>query len=217
MSDNARIAIIYYSSTGHAHQVAKAYEEGAKAAGAEVRLRRAEELAPQAAIDSNPGWKAHAEKVKDLPVATLDDLDWANGYVFGSPTRYGAIAAQLKQFIDSAGPLWMEGKLANKAVTAFAGAMNPQGGQINTIQNIYHIMQHWGAIIVPPGYTDQTVYAAGGSPYGIVYSVGGFEPIQLPEEVLAAARYAGGRVARYAAVIAENASRLMPEAEPSRN
>lgn len=217
MSDTARIAIIYYSSTGHSHQMAKAYEEGAKAAGAEVRVRRVQELAPQAAIDSNPAWKAHAEKIKDLPVATLDDLDWANGYVFGSPTRYGAIAAQLKQFIDSAGPLWMQGKLANKAATAYSGAMNPQGGQINTIENIYHVMQHWGAIIVPAGYTDQSIYAAGGSPYGTVYYVGGFEPIELPEEVLAAARYMGGKIARFAAVLEENRARLTPEPSVARN
>lgn len=217
MSDNARIAIIYYSSTGHAYQMAKAYEAGAKAEGAEVRVRRAAELAPQAAIDSNPAWKAHLEKVKDVPIASHDDLEWANGYVFGSPTRYGAIAAQLKQFIDGAGPLWMAGKLADKAVTAFAGAMNVQGGQINTLQNIYHVMQHWGAIIVPPGYTDQTVYAAGGSPYGIVYHVGGFEPIELPEEVLAAARYAGGRLARFAAVLEANRERLSAQPSASRN
>jgi len=217
MSEQARIAIIYYSSTGHAHQLAEAYEEGAKAAGAEVRVRRVQELAPQAAVESNPGWKAHADKVKDLPVATLDDLEWANGYVFGSPTRYGAIAAQLKQFIDSAGPLWMQGKLADKAATAFAGAMNPQGGQINTLQNLYHVMQHWGAVIVPPGYTDQSIYAAGGSPYGIVYHTGSFEPIALPDEVLAAGRYMGGRIARYAAVLEANRAKLGMEPSVSRN
>ncbi len=217
MSDTARIAIIYYSSTGHAYQLAKAYEQGAKEAGAEVRVRRVNELAPQEAIDSNPAWKAHAEETKEVPVASLDDLDWANGYVFGSPTRYGAMAAQMKQFIDGASSLWMQGKLANKAVTAFSGAMNAQGGQINTIQNIYHVMQHWGAIIVPPGYTDQIIYAAGGSPYGIVYHTGSFEPIQLPDEVLAAARYMGGRVARYASVIQANLDKIVPEAAASRN
>lgn len=217
MSDKAKIAIVYYSATGHAHQLAKAYEEGAQAAGAEVRVRKVAELAPQAAIDSNPGWKAHSEKTKDLPVATLEDLEWANGYVFGSPTRYGAMAAQLKQFIDGASSLWMQGKLADKAVTAFAGAMNAQGGQINTLQNIYHVMQHWGAIIVPPGYTDQSIYAAGGSPYGIVYSTGSFEPVELPQEVLAAARYMGGRIARFAAVLEANRSKLGLEPSVSRN
>ena len=217
MSDTARIAVIYYSSTGHAYQLAKAYEQGAKEAGAEVRVRRVNELAPQEAIDSNPAWKAHAEETKEVPIASLDDLDWANGYVFGSPTRYGAMASQMKQFIDGASSLWMQGKLANKAVTAFAGAMNAQGGQINTIQNIYHVMQHWGAIIVPPGYTDQIIYAAGGSPYGIVYHTGSFEPVKLPDEVLAAARYMGGRIARYAGVIQANIDKLVPEAAAARN
>jgi NAD(P)H dehydrogenase (quinone) len=216
MSEQAKIAIIYYSSTGHAYQVAKAFEEGAKSAGAEVRLRRVQELAPQAAIAQNPQWKAHADATSSVPVATLDDLEWANGYVFGSPTRYGAVTAQLKQFIDQAGPLWMQGKLANKPVTVFTGAGNPHGGQENTILNIHSVMHHWGAVIVPPGYTDPVLYAAGGNPYGISYTASQGSTL-VDEKVLAAARYQGARIARYASVIAANLGRLVPEKAAAQN
>ncbi len=209
MAEKARIAIVYYSSTGHSYLVAKAYEEGARSEGAEVRLRKARELAPAEAIAANPAWKAHLEATKDVTEVTHDDMTWANGYVFGSPTRYGVMSAQLKQFIDTCGPLWMQGKLANKPVTAFAGAMNAHGGQVNTIESIYTVMQHWGAIIVPPGYTDPLLYAAGGSPYGVAYSAQ-MGSVGVSAEVLAAAHYMGARVARYAEVIASNAARLAP-------
>jgi len=151
MDQKAKVVIVYYSSTGHSYQVAKAYEEGAKSEGAEVRVRKVRELAPAEAIAANPAWKAHLEATKDVPEVTPDDLVWANGYVFGSPTRYGVMTAQLKQFIDTCGPLWMQGKLSHKPVTAFAGASNPHGGQENTIHSIYAVMEHWGIIIVPPG------------------------------------------------------------------
>ena len=82
MADKAKIAVIYYSATGHAYEIAKAVAEGAEKAGAEVRVRKVHELAPQAAIDSNPKWKEHLAATRDVPEATLDDLDWADGYVF---------------------------------------------------------------------------------------------------------------------------------------
>ena len=210
MDQKARIAVVYYSSTGHSYQVAKAFEEGARAEGAEVRLRKARELAPAEAIASNPAWKAHAEATRNVPEVTPDDLVWANGFVFGSPTRYGVMTAQMKQFIDSCGPIWMQGKLANKPVTAFSGAMNGHGGQVNTIASIYTVMQHWGAIIVPPGYTDPTVYASGGSPYGVAYSAP-MGSTGVSAEVLATARYMGGRLARFAEVIEANIARLVPQ------
>jgi NAD(P)H dehydrogenase (quinone) len=209
MSEKGKIAVIYYSGTGHAYQVAQAFEQGAKAEGAEVRLRKVRELAPADIVATNPAWKAHLEATKSVPEATLADLEWANGFVFGSPTRYGVMAAQLKQFLDSTGALWAQGKLAHKPVTAFAGAMNPHGGQVNTISSIYSVMQHWGTIIVPSGYTDSTIYAAGGSPYGVVYTASP-QSETVEEPVLAAARYMGARVARYAEVLAANRDRLMP-------
>ena len=209
MSEKAKIAIFYYSSMGHAYQVAQAFEQGAKAEGAEVRLRKVAELASPDVIATNPAWKAHLEATRDVPQATLADLEWANGYVFGSPTRYGVVAAQMKQFIDSAGALWAQGKLSHKPVTAFAGAMNTHGGQVNTLNSIYTVMSHWGTIIIPTGYTDSSIYAAGGSPYGVVYSAPQRESNAVDEPVLAAARYMGARLARYAEVLAANKDRLL--------
>jgi NAD(P)H dehydrogenase (quinone) len=209
MDQKAKIAIVYYSSTGHSYQVAKAFEEGARSEGAEVRLRKVRELAPAEAVAANPAWKAHLEATKDVPEVTHDDLVWANGFIFGSPTRYGVMTAQLKQFIDTCGPIWMQGKLANKPVTAFSGAMNAHGGQVNTIASIYTVMQHWGAIIVPPGYTDPLLYAAGGNPYGVAYSAQMGSTV-VSAEVLAAAKYMGARLARYAEVLGANSARLVP-------
>ncbi len=205
----AKIAIIYYSSTGNTYEIAKAVEEGATQAGAETRLRKVRELAPDEVIATQAGWQAHAQATANVPEATLDDLDWADGYVFGTPTRYGVMSAQLKQFIDTSGPLWAQGKLANKAVSAFTGAGNAHGGQETTLLTIYNVMYHWGAIVVPPGYTDPLLYAAGGNPYGTSYSTprGGQG---IPGEILQAARYQGGRVARFADVIATHRDRLVP-------
>jgi MFS family permease len=97
---------------------------------------------------------------------TLDDLEWAEGYAFGPPTRYGAPAAQLKQFLDTAGSLWQEGKLADKPVTTFVSSAERHGGQEVTILSLNNVFYHWGCVIVPLGYTDDIVFAAGGNPYG---------------------------------------------------
>jgi len=209
MSEKARIAVIYYSAMGHAFQVAKAFEEGAKSEGAEVRLSKVPELASADVIATNPSWKNHLEATRNVPDATLADLEWANGYVFGSPTRYGVMAGQMKQFLDSSGPLWAQGKLSHKPVTAFAGAMNTHGGQVNTINSIYNVMSHWGTIVVPTGYTDSSIYAAGGSPYGVIYTAPTREASPVEESVLMAARYMGARLARYAEVLAANRDKLL--------
>ena len=105
----AKIAIVYYSMTGHSYQLAQAYEEGAKSVGAETRLRKCQELAPAEVVASQAGWKAHHEETQHVPVASLDDLDWADGYVFGAPVRYGLPASQLIQFLNSTGGLWAQG------------------------------------------------------------------------------------------------------------
>jgi NAD(P)H dehydrogenase (quinone) len=190
-----RIAVIYYSATGHVHRLAEAVAEGARQAGAEVRLRRVPELAPPEAIASNPAWQAHVEATRDrVPEATLEDLEWADGYAFGTPTRFGTPAAQLKEFIDRTGRLWATGALANKAASAFTSASNPHGGLESTILALNNVFYHWGAIIVPPGYTDQAVYEAGGNPYGAALHSSD-RPGPSEEAVLAAARYQGRRLA----------------------
>ena len=204
------VAIIYYSSTGRTHQVAQAVEAGARAAGATTRLRRVPELAPEAAIASNPAWTAHLEATQDVPVASLDDLDWADGYVLGTPTRFGNVSAQLKQFIDTAGGLWYQGKLADKAAAAFTGAATLHGGQEATLLALATTFHHWGAILVPPGYTDASIYAAGGNPYGVSFQDTRDEN-PVSEEVLVAARHMGGRLTRVAAAVKN--LRIQPTAE----
>ena len=202
----ARIAIVYYSSTGNTHSLAQAAAEGAEATGAEVRLRRVAELAPDSAIDSNPAWRAHVEATRDVPVASPDDLGWADGYILGTPTRFGLPSSQMKQFIDQCGGLWFQGKLANKAAAAFTGAQNAHGGQESTLLALQNVFYHWGAILAPVGYTDPLLFAAGGNPYGVSHTAA--QDATLPAETLAAARYMGARVAKLAAVLSENAGRL---------
>ncbi|MFF7586259.1 NAD(P)H:quinone oxidoreductase [Kitasatospora purpeofusca] len=189
-----KVAVIHYSATGTVHALAQAVVEGAASTGAEVRLRRVAELAPDKAIDSNPRWRQHADATAALEEATLDDLAWADAYAFGTPSRFGAPAAQLKQFIDQASGLWQEGLLADKPVTVFTAAYNRHGGTEATILSLSNVFYHWGALIVPPGYTDPVVFAAGGNPYG-TSSTGDAEDGPEPS-VLAAARYQGERLAR---------------------
>lgn len=146
---SARVAVIYYSATGNVHRLAQAIAAGAEDAGAEVRLRRVPELAPDPAIDANPAWRQHVDAVRDVPIATLDDLSWADAYALGSPTRFGNIAAQLKQFIDTTGGLWQQGVLAGKPATGFTSAHNRHGGNESTTLALYNTFHHWGSIIVP--------------------------------------------------------------------
>lgn len=189
-----KVAVIYYSSTGTVHALAEALAEGAAAAGAEVRLRRVAELAPASAIAQNPAWRRHADAAASIDLAAVEDLAWADAYAFGTPTRFGAPAAQLKQFIDQAGGLWRDGALADKPVTAFTSAGNRHGGSEATILSLSNVFYHWGALIVPPGFTHPAVYAAGGNPYGT--SATG--PDGPGVAALEAARYQGRRLAEIA-------------------
>ena len=198
------IAVIYYSSTGHTHQMAEAVSEGARSVGAEVRLRKVRELAAEDVIAAKPAWKGHLQATRDVAEATLADLEWADGFVFGTPTRFGLPSAQIKQFIDATGPLWSQGKLQDKAVGAFTGAGNVHGGQESTLLALHNVFYHWGSIIVPTGYTDKLLYAAGGNPYGVSFSDG--RGNGLPEEKLVAARYQGQRIARFAGMLAKGLS-----------
>lgn len=195
-----KIAVVYYSSTGHNYRLAKAAMAGAEEAGAEVRLRKAQELAPKEVIEGSPDWKKHAEETADIPVATGADLEWADGFIFGTPSRFGGVASQLKQFIDTTGGLWAQGKMANKVAAGFTSAQNLHGGQEVTLLSLYTTFYHWGCFIVPPGFTDQAVFDSGGNPYGLSATAG--EPGQeLDEAVLRGARYLGKRVATVASWI----------------
>ncbi len=196
------VAVIYYSATGNVHGLAKAVAEGAEQAGADVRLRHVEELASELEISQNQYWGRHRSQMENEPVATLDDLEWADGVAFGTPTRFGNVAAQLKQFIDQAGKLWQDGKLANKVGTAFTSSQTTHGGQESTILALNNTLYHWGMLILPLGYTVQEVFAAGGNPYGTSF-VSEHIVTGPDDHALALARYQGRRLASYAAVIGE--------------
>ena len=187
-----RTAVIYYSATGNIRLLAEAIGEGAASVGSEVRLRKVRETAPPEAIASNPAWQEHAEQEASVPEATLEDLRWADSFIFGTPSRYGNVAAQLKQFLDITGPLWTAGELSDKTFSGFTSAQNAHGGNESTLLALYHTAMHWGAIIVAPGYTTPEGYAAGGNPYGTSHASGTGRPNGA---ALAAARAQGARVA----------------------
>lgn len=194
-----KLAVVYYSTYGTNHQMAELAAEAARAAGAEVRLLKVRETAPQEVVAGQDAWKAQQEKTAKVPEAGPADMEWANAYLFSAPTRYGVAASQMRAFIDTMGPLWMAGKLANKAVTAMTSAQNVHGGQEATILGMYTTMMHWGAIIVAPGYTDALLYKSGGNPYGASVTADG-KPI--PEPVKEAIRYQARRLVEFAGKIA---------------
>jgi len=194
---SVKVAIIYYSATGTTYQLARAIEEGARAAGAEVRFRKVRELAPEEAIAANQGWAAHRLESQDVGEASNDDLTWADAVIFGTPTRYGLPAAQLKQFLDATGGLWAKGALVNKVCSSFTTAGTSHGGQETTIVNLNTTFYHWSAIIVGPGYADPIQFQSG-NPYGVSFTSnnGALKP---DEVALNAARFQGRRVAEVAA------------------
>ncbi len=192
---DVKLAVIYYSTYGHNHLMASTACESARDAGAEVRLRKVHETAPEGVVAGQDKWKAHAEATAHVDEAILDDLEWADAYLFSAPTRYGVAASQMRAFMDQTGPLWGAGKLANKAVSAMTSAQNPHGGQEATLLSLYTTFMHWGCILVPPGYTDQTMFAAGGNPYGVSVTAMGQG---IPEEAKAAIRYQARRLVEVA-------------------
>ena len=161
-----KLAIIYYSATGHGTTMAKHVAAAAEPAAAEVRLRHVAETLDPESFAHNPAWTANYEATKDLPAATADDIVWADAVIFGSPTRFGSPAAQLRTFLDSMGGLWAEGKLADKVYAGFTSSNTLHGGQETTLLALYITLMHFGGIIVPPGYTDPCKFVDG-NPYGV--------------------------------------------------
>ncbi len=193
MSEPANIAVIYYSSTGTVYELAQSVAAGAEDAGAKVRLLKVAELAPEAAIASNPAWGDHAAATQDIPVATVEDVQWSDAVIFGSPTRFGNVANQLKQFIDSLGGLWAQGQLANKVYSGFTATASAHGGQESTLLALYNSVYHFGGLIVAPGYTDPIKYVDG-NPYGTSH-VNGQGAIPVDDTARNAAVFQGKRVA----------------------
>jgi NAD(P)H dehydrogenase (quinone) len=177
--------------------LAQAVEEGAREAGAETRLLKVKETAPDEVWGNNPAWKQHREETSDVREATNDDLEWADAIIFGTPTRYGLPAAQLKNFMDQTGSLWARGALTNKIGSSFTSTATSHGGQEATILAINTIFYHWNMLIVSPGYADPIQFQAG-NPYGASFTSNNGQ-LDPDETALAAARFQGKRVAEVTA------------------
>jgi NAD(P)H dehydrogenase (quinone) len=180
-----KILIAFYSRGGSTEALARAVAEGAEASGAETRLRRARDIVGPEVMAYVPGWAENAARMDAAYEApTADDAAWADAIVFGTPTRFGNVSAELKAFIDSLGGLWFQGGLNGKVGSAFVSTQGTHGGNEATILSLYIPMAHLGLIIVPT------------TPYG-ASAVSGLSPLPTEDE-LAVARYQGTRVTQVA-------------------
>jgi NAD(P)H dehydrogenase (quinone) len=199
---SVKLAILFYSTYGTNHTMAEIAADAARAAGAEVRVLRIAETAPEAVVASQDAWKAQVEKAAALPVATPADMEWADAYIFSTPTRFGGAASQVRSFIDTLGGQWFTGKLANKAISAMTSAQNAHGGQEATILGLYTTFMHWGSVIVAPGYTDAALFATGGNPYGYSHTQG----TEFDDKAKASIGHQARRVVEIAAKLKADAS-----------
>jgi NAD(P)H dehydrogenase (quinone) len=195
-----KIAIIYYSATGHGATMANKLADAATAAGAEVRVRHIAETRDPSTFADNPAWTAQYEATKDLPAASGDDIVWADGVIFGSPTRFGSTAGQFQTFMDSLGGYWAKGQLADKAYAAFTSSQTLHGGQETTLIGLYTSLMHFGGVLVPPGYTDGLKFADG-NPYGVSHVTGGDNQNELEDATLAALEHMATRVVTVATAL----------------
>ena len=194
----AKVLVLYYSAYGHIEAMAKAVVEGAKAAGADVTLKRVPELVPED-VAKNSGYKMDQE----APIATADELADYDAIIFGCGTRYGTMASQMRNFIDQTGGLWAQGKLVGKVGSAFTSTATQHGGQESTILGFIPTMLHHGMIVVGLPYAFAVQMGVeevkGGSPYGASTITDG-DGSRMPSEIeLSAARYQGEHVAKIAA------------------
>lgn len=196
--DPVKVLIAFYSRNGNTEALAKAIAEGARSEGAEVTLRRANDIVPEEVIQRVEGWSVNRDRmIAEYGPPTEADAAAADAIVFGTPTRFGNVCAELKAYIDSLGGLWAQGKLAGKVGSAFTSTSTIHGGQETTITSMYMPLAHFGLVIVPLGYANPAVFQAG-SPYGAT-SVSGGNSDQPPTELdLDVARYQGVRVAQVA-------------------
>ncbi|MFE2089924.1 NAD(P)H:quinone oxidoreductase [Streptomyces sp. NPDC059460] len=197
MTTPVKLAIVYYSATGTITEIAKELHDIGIKSGAEIRLLKAAELAPQAAIDSNPAWAANHTATAHIAVATPEDVEWADAVIFGTPTRFGNVSSQLKQFIDTLGGLWAQGKLADKVYSGFVSTATPHAGQESTLLALYNSVHHFGGITVTPGFTDPAKFVDG-NPYGTSHvDAQGNNPVN--DTTRTAARIQAERVVKIAA------------------
>ena len=195
-----KVLIAFYSRGGVTEALAQAVAEGAKSAGAEVRMRRVPDIVSEEIKALVSGWKEHSERmIAAYGSPTIDDAVWADAVIFGTPTRFGNVAAELKAYIDSLGAIWVKGALNGKAGGVFATTGTLHGGNESTLLSVYHPLAHLGFIIVPTGYADPSLFKAG-SPYGAT-SVSYNQDAPPTEDDLTVARFQGKRTAEVAAAL----------------
>ncbi len=197
---SVNLLIAFYSRGGVTEALAQGVADGAKAAGADVRLRRVPDIVSEEIKAMVSGWKEHAERMlAAYGSPTLEDAAWADAILFGTPTRFGNVSAELKAYIDSLGSLWVKGTLNGKAGGAFGSTATLHGGNESTLLSLYNPLAHLGFIIVPTGYADPSLFKAG-SPYGAT-SVSFNKDAPPTEDDLAVARFQGRRTVEVAAAL----------------
>jgi len=196
-----KVLVLYYSSYGHIETMATAVAEGVREAGAEVIIKRVPELLSEEAARAN-----HFKLDQAAPIATVDELADYDAVIFGVPTRFGMMAAQMKTFLDQAGGLWMKGALVGKVGSVFTSTATQHGGQESTILSFHTVLLHQGMVVVGLPYSFQGQMTldeiTGGSPYGASTIAGGQGQRQPSENELAAARFQGAHVAKIASKLA---------------
>ncbi len=197
----AKVLVLYYSSYGHIETMAGAIAEGAREAGATVDIKRVPEL-----VSPEVAQKSHFKTGQIAPIATVDELPSYDAIIVGTPTRFGNMAAQMKNFLDQTGGLWFTGKLVGKVGSVFTSTATQHGGQESTILSTHTVLLHQGMVIVglPYAWQGQMTLAeiSGGSPYGASTIAGGDGSRQPSANELAGAKFQGAHVARIAAKLA---------------
>jgi NAD(P)H dehydrogenase (quinone) len=196
-----KILVLYYSMYGHIETMANAVAEGARSAGADVTVKRVPELVPEEVLK-----KSGAKTDQKAPIATVDELPSYDGIIFGVPTRFGNMAAQMRNFLDHTGGIWMKGGLIGKVGSVFASTATQHGGQETTIVSTHTTLLHHGMVIVGIPYSQQELMnmteITGGSPYGASTLAGGDGKRQPSENELKLARFQGKHVAEIAKKLA---------------
>jgi len=198
-----KVLVVFYSLYGHVYKMAQAVAEGAKeVAGAEVALRRVPETLSDDILGKMGALEAQ-KSMADIPVCTVEELGGADAVLFGTPTRYGNMCGQMRQFLDATGQLWVKGALVGKVGSVFTSSGTQHGGQESTILSFHLTLMHHGMVIVglPYAFAGQSRIdeITGGSPYG-ASTIAGPRGDRMPSEnELAAARWQGRHVAQIAA------------------
>ncbi|MCX5916026.1 MAG: NAD(P)H:quinone oxidoreductase [Deltaproteobacteria bacterium] len=197
-----KVLIVFYSMYGHIYRMAEAIAEGVKQVpGAEAILRRVPETLPEEVLKKMGALEAK-KAFAHIPVATVDELPSAEAIIFGTPTRFGNMCGQMRQFLDATGQLWAKGALVGKVGSVFASSATQHGGQESTILSFHTTLLHQGMIVVglPYSFQGQTRIdeITGGSPYGASTIAGGKGERMPSENELAAARFQGKHVAAIA-------------------